>query len=115
MAEAVKEEGTRHVLADCYCDDWCFAEAKDTARGGVGEGNDTNDASPTDTEKDENVVAKMMLKQVHSGGGSMLCSRMPQQGFRESCLDALEEILEGPKQRHLRYVCLAKMEQVASC
>ena len=84
MAEVVKEEGMTHVLGDCYCDDWCFAEAQDGVhpRGGADEQAHASD--PAETKERQSPVANLMLKQVHAGGGSILILHMPQQGFWEA-------------------------------
>ena len=84
MAEVVKEEGMTHVLGDCYCDDWCFAEAQDGVhpRGGADEQAHASD--PAETKERQSPVANLMLKQVHAGGGSILILHMQQQGFWEA-------------------------------
>jgi len=129
MAEVVKEEGMTHVLGDCYCDDWAFGQADDdqtastaaTAAGGVGGDNGSNNGSNSSSTGNKNkqqhkkMVVELVLKQVERyGGGSIIGLHMPQRGFRESLLEAIEEILEGLQQRNFRVVSLTELEQAAS-
>jgi peptidoglycan/xylan/chitin deacetylase (PgdA/CDA1 family) len=86
MCEVLQEEGMVHVLGDCYCDDWAFAEDGDTK-----------------------AVAPLMLNQVQPGG-SIAIFHMPERGFREASLQAMKEFLDGTKERNLRCVSLTEME-----
>jgi peptidoglycan/xylan/chitin deacetylase (PgdA/CDA1 family) len=87
MSEVVREEGMTHVLGDCYCDDWAFAEDGDTRR-----------------------VAPLMLKQVQSG--SIAIFHMPERGFREASFEALKKFLEGVNERGMRCVSLTEMMEM---
>ena len=89
MNEVLKEEGIMNVLGDCYVDDWAFAEAGNTDR-----------------------VAPLMLKQVRPG--SIAIFHMPQHGFREGCLNAIKEFLDGLQKRGMRCVSLNEIEQYYS-
>jgi peptidoglycan/xylan/chitin deacetylase (PgdA/CDA1 family) len=85
MAEVVQEEKMMHVLGDCYCDDWAFAE-----------------------DGDIQYVAPLMLQQVQEGG-SIAIFHMPERGFREASLEALREFLEGTNKMNLRCISLTEM------
>ena len=84
MLSVVKEQGMRNALGDVYCDDWLFADS------------------------DSSHVAPLMLRQTQ--GGSIAMFHMPERGFREGCLSALEAFLDGLKERKLRCLTLSEME-----
>ena len=87
MKEVVEENGMRHVLGDAYCDDWAFADS------------------------DNRHVAPLMLSQLHSGG-SIAVFHMPERGFREKSLDAIEQFLEGATAKGLQCITLSAMEEL---
>jgi peptidoglycan/xylan/chitin deacetylase (PgdA/CDA1 family) len=93
MCQVLQEQGMTHVLGDCYCDDWAFAEHD----GGGG-------------EYTRGVVAPLMLSQVQPSG-SIAIFHMPERGFREASLGALQEFLEGCRQRNLQCISLTEMMQ----
>lgn len=86
MCQVLRDRQMIHVLGDCYCDDWAFAEKLGSTM---------------------QLVAPLMLKQVQSG--SIAIFHMPQRGFRETTFNALEEFLEGLKERNLRAVTLTEL------
>ena len=100
MRDVLIEEGSmRHVLGDCYCDDWRFAQAVD--------------------DKDEEKrtyamgqVADLMLAQVETG--SIAIFHMPEQGFRQGTLVALELFLQGIQEKGWKCLCLTEMEESQS-
>ncbi len=86
MCEVLRDRQMKNVLGDCYCDDWAFAEKVCST---------------------SQVVAPIMLKQAEAG--SIAIFHMPQRGFRETTLDALEEFLHGLKERNLKSVTISEM------
>jgi peptidoglycan/xylan/chitin deacetylase (PgdA/CDA1 family) len=86
MQEVVAAEGMQSALGDCYCDDWAFA----------------------DSSYASNCVAPLMLRQVQPGG-SIAVLHMPERGFREASLQALEEFLQGTTGKNLRCITLSQM------
>mmetsp|Transcript_26046 Transcript_26046/g.39425 ORF Transcript_26046/g.39425 Transcript_26046/m.39425 type:complete len:265 (-) Transcript_26046:102-896(-) len=88
MRDVLREEGMVHVLGDCYCDDWAFAEADNV-----------------------DCVAPLMLKQVHPG--SIAVFHMPERGFREASLEAIKEFLRGVKEKNLQCITLTEMERIS--
>ena len=89
MKDVVEENGMRHVLGDVYCDDWAFADSENRH------------------------VAPLMLSQVHSGG-SIAVFHMPERGFREKSLDAIEQFLAGAKAKGLHCITLSAMEDMST-
>jgi hypothetical protein len=87
MAEVVQEEKMTHVLGDCYCDDWAFAEDGDT-----------------------HCEAPLMLQQVQERG-IIAIFHMSKRGFREASLEALRELLEGTNKMNLRCISLTEMRR----
>lgn len=90
MREVLVEEKMTNVFADCYCDDWVFAESGDTKP-----------------------VAPLMLEQFdrNGGRGSIAVFHMPERGYRESSIEALKEFLVGMQQRGIRCVTLTEMAE----
>jgi peptidoglycan/xylan/chitin deacetylase (PgdA/CDA1 family) len=88
MKQAVAEAGMKSVLGDCYCDDWAFAENSNIK-----------------------VVAPLMLRQVQESG-SIAIFHMPERGFREKTLVALEQFLEGLRELHMQCLTLTEMESL---
>jgi peptidoglycan/xylan/chitin deacetylase (PgdA/CDA1 family) len=85
MHEAVKRNGMRHALADCYCDDFM--------------------------NKDPSWVASTLLRQCSSG--SIIIVHMPERGHWEHTFEALRLLLEGLDARGLRCVTLSKLAELA--
>lgn len=76
MQQVLIEEGNmRHVLGDCYCDDWRFAADVDGET-----------VSAEQRKQHMKHVADLMLSQVQPGSIAIL--HMPERGFREGTLDA---------------------------
>jgi peptidoglycan/xylan/chitin deacetylase (PgdA/CDA1 family) len=92
MQEVVAAEGMQSALGDCYCDDWAFADSNSNA---------------------SHVVAPLMLRQVQLGG-SIAVLHMPERGFREASLQALEEFLQGTTGKNLRCITLIEMARLDS-
>jgi len=86
MHGAVSKHGMHHALGDCYCDDWAVEDAE--------------------------WVARTMLDQVR--GGSVLIAHMPERGFREHILHALELLLQGLRAKGLAVVTLSELEALAA-
>eukprot|EP00435_Cladocopium_sp_Y103_P010968 s1561_g2.t2 len=86
MHGVVSKYGMQHALGDCYCDDWAI--------------------------EDSDWVAGTMLQQVR--GGSVLILHMPERGFREHILKALELLLIGLKQKGLTAVTLSQLSHLAA-
>eukprot|EP00411_Alexandrium_monilatum_P118587 CAMPEP_0175683134 /NCGR_PEP_ID=MMETSP0097-20121207/26172_1 /TAXON_ID=311494 /ORGANISM="Alexandrium monilatum, Strain CCMP3105" /LENGTH=272 /DNA_ID=CAMNT_0016990037 /DNA_START=15 /DNA_END=831 /DNA_ORIENTATION=- len=81
MREVMRSQGLRHALGDCYCDDWCIEDA--------------------------DYVAQTLLCQARSG--SVIIMHMPERGFREHCLEALRQLLEGLAAKGLTCVTLSDL------
>lgn len=100
MHQVITEEGNmRHALGDSYCDDWRFAADVD--------------GENVSAEKRKQVmthVAELMLSQVQPGSIAIL--HMPERGFREGGLLALEFFLQGLKARGLKCLSLTEMDQL---
>ena len=88
MRQVLANHGMTNVMGDCYCDDWAFAEK---------------------AQSTTNVVAPLMLRQVQEG--SIAIFHMPQRGFRETTLNALDEFLHGLRERNLKCVSVSEMMQ----
>ena len=86
MKRATDAKGLRHAIGDAYCDDWAVTDAK--------------------------WVARTLLRQARSG--SIIILHMPERGFREHTLEALELLLEGLAARNLRCRTLTEMERMSS-
>lgn len=84
MRSTVAAAGMRTALGDVYCDDWAIADA--------------------------DFVASTMLRQVRDG--SVVIVHMPERGFREHTLRALELLLDGLDARGLRCVSLTALERL---
>mmetsp|Transcript_64849 Transcript_64849/g.154833 ORF Transcript_64849/g.154833 Transcript_64849/m.154833 type:complete len:271 (-) Transcript_64849:125-937(-) len=89
MTEVMRQVVGRHnmqiALGDCYCDDWAI--------------------------EDPDFVSRTMLRQVESG--SVIILHMPETGFREHTLKALEVLLEGLQARQLQCVTLSELHRLA--
>lgn len=130
MKKIVAEDATvQHVLGDCYCDDWCFAQDTDPLFANDsddGDGDISNNYNHQD-ETDERIslrrqqlqtervaamkqVADIMLKQVRVGSVAIL--HMPEKGFRQGGLLALEFFLQGIQEKGWKCVNLTEMEQL---
>mmetsp|Transcript_81292 Transcript_81292/g.252306 ORF Transcript_81292/g.252306 Transcript_81292/m.252306 type:complete len:257 (+) Transcript_81292:73-843(+) len=81
MREVLRGQGLRHALGDCYCDDWAIEDAA--------------------------YVAQTLTGQARSG--SVIIMHMPERGFREHCLEALEQLLEGLTRKGLTCVTLSDL------
>ena len=116
MREVLYEENMTNVLGDIYCDDWAYAEY-----------NTTNTTTGTGTGGDTSPVAPLMLQQVDTnmrmnnnttdggmGGGSVAIFHMPERGFRETTLEALEAFLLGLQQRNIQCITLTEMSNLCS-
>jgi peptidoglycan/xylan/chitin deacetylase (PgdA/CDA1 family) len=119
MKEAVLEEGNMvHVLGDCYCDDWSFAEEADPLFAqALSAVKDSQYATPNrnynlqkQKEKAMKQVSDIMLKQVKPGSIAIL--HMPEKGFRQGNLLALEFFLQGIQNRGWRCCNLSEMSQL---
>ena len=117
MRQAIAQEGetTKHVLGDCYCDDWCFAQDADPLFHNDDDDNDNEEDKTKADQKLQNQrekamkqVAKLMLRQVKVGSVAIL--HMPEKGFREGNLLALEFFLRGVQERGFRCVNLSEMQ-----
>lgn len=102
MKMVLAEEGntTKHVLGDVYCDDWRFAQ----------------DVDKSGEERRRAIMrqaADLMLSQVQPG--SIIILHMPEKGFRQGTLHALECVLDGLKERGLECVNLTTMDEMAAC
>ena len=133
MNKIVAEDASiQHVLGDCYCDDWSFARDADP----LFVDDDDDDDHGVDTransdshqdEPDERIslqqqqlqtervaamrqVATIMLKQVRVGSVAIL--HMPEKGFRQGGLLALEFFLQGIQSKGWKCVNLTEMEQL---
>lgn len=109
MRQAVTAESTTtHVLGDCYCDDWCFAEEVDPF---------FDDKEVVHFQKLKKAreakmkeVAKLMLSQAKQGSIAIL--HMPEKGFREGNLLALEYFLQGIQDKGWSCVNLTEMQEL---
>lgn len=81
MREVMQRHGMRHALGDCYCDDWAIEDAT--------------------------YVAQTLLGQATSG--SVIIMHMPERGFREHCLEALRQLLDGLSAKGLACVTLSDL------
>jgi len=86
MREAVLRNGMRHALGDCYCDDYAI--------------------------EDPLYIAETLLGQVASG--SVIVLHMPERGFREHCLEALDLLLQGLSERGLQCTTLSELDKLAA-
>ena len=129
MANAVAQEGNiQHVLGDCYCDDWCFAQEVDPLFDDdeSSSNNDNNDANTALTgitanakqrkqarqcrERIMKQVANIMLAQAQPGSIAIL--HMPEKGFRQGNLLALEYFLQGVQKRGWKCVNLTQLQNL---
>lgn len=85
MAEVLKKHCFTNVLSDCYA----------------------NDAWITDAA----YIAETLLTNVAEG--SVVIIHMPERGFREYNLPALDAFLQGLKERGLRAVSLSTLHEMA--
>ncbi|KAL3919345.1 MAG: hypothetical protein SGILL_003796, partial [Bacillariaceae sp.] len=99
MKEVLKEHGMVNVMGDSYCDDWCFMEAL----------NATDDAEKINQETER--VANLMTRQLQSG--SIAIFHMPQRGFREAGLLALEKLLQQCQQQDIRCVTVSQLVELS--
>ena len=81
--ELIKRRNVRHVIGDCYCDDWALNDAK--------------------------YIAKTLARQVQDG--SIVILHMPEKSLRESSLKALEMFLDRMQHRGIRCVTLGEMRK----
>ena len=113
MKEVINEEGMIHVLGDCYCDDWAFAEYYDKYNNNNNNNNENDDEDNEDRisrqhqKRKMESVAYLMLQQVQSG--SIAIFHMPQYGFREGCYDAIQQFLIGIQKRGMKCISLSEM------
>eukprot|EP00797_Seminavis_robusta_P018514 Sro277_g106240.2 (294) ;mRNA; r:26261-27142 len=111
MKQAMEEEGNmEHVLGDCYCDDWSFAQEADPLFAAELDG-DADPKLQKYREKAMKQVSNLMLSQVKAG--SIAIIHMPEKGFREGNLMALEFFLQGIQKRGLRCCNLTEMQQMS--
>jgi len=115
MRQVIDSEGetTKHVLGDCYCDDWCFAQDADPLFDNDNDENDNDDPKLLQKRREKAMkqVSKLMLKQVKVGSVAIL--HMPERGFRQGNLLALEYFLQGIQERGFRCVNLSEMQQTS--
>ena len=86
MKRVTEAKGLRHAIGDAYCDDWAVTDAK--------------------------WVARTLLRQARSG--SIIIMHMPEKGFREHTLLALELVLQGLAEQKLKCRTLTEMQSKAS-
>lgn len=108
MRQIVDKQGNmKHVLGDCYCDDWRFAEQVDSST-------DDNNTDDDTVEKRQRTmmkpVAELMLAQAQPG--SIAIFHMPERGFREATIYALEYFLQGLQEKGWRCVNLSEMHRL---
>jgi len=108
MRRVLRGVGLTNVLGDCYCDDWAFAEQSDKNRKDNAIGDDAiEDAART--------VAELMIGQIkrrRRPGGSIAIFHMPERGFRESSLRALERFLRELQAMGMSCLNLTEMERI---
>ncbi|CAB9523885.1 Polysaccharide deacetylase [Seminavis robusta] len=92
----------QHVLGDCYSDDWKFAQDMDSTTP------EDFDAENCRAVMDE--IGQVMLKQAQEG--SIAIFHMPQRGFRQGTLYALEYFLQGIQDRGWKCCSLTNMQQM---
>lgn len=97
MKQVLDNQGMKHVLGDCYCDDWRFAQDMDGSA-------DQNKCRAV--MKD---VAQLMLSQAEKG--SIAIFHMPETGFRQGTLYALEYFLQGMQERGWKCRSLSDMQE----
>lgn len=85
MHEVCTRHDIRHAIGDAYCDDWAVSDAK--------------------------WVARTLLKQAKAG--SIIIMHMPEKGFREHTLQALELVLQGLSERGLKCTTLSDLSSKA--
>jgi len=81
MHTILQKHGLRHALGDCYCDDWAI--------------------------EDPEYVASTLLSQAQDG--SVIVMHMPERGFREHTLRALELLLQGLTDKGLHCETLSSL------
>jgi len=115
MSQVLQQDPTiKHVLGDCYCDDWSFAEDVDhlfTIKNNGGWITDETLCTTKQIARREAVmkkVAKLMLAQAKVGSVAIL--HMPERGFRQGGLLALEYFLEGIQKKGWSCVNLTEMQ-----
>ena len=89
MRRVTSAKGLRHAIGDVYCDDWKVTDAK--------------------------WIAETMLTQARPG--SIVILHMPEKGYREHTLEALQLLLQGLTARGLKCTTLTDMaakEEAAS-
>lgn len=85
MKATVENHGMRHALGDAYCDDWAIEDA--------------------------GFVSRTLLKMVRPG--SIIILHMPEKGYREHTLQALDDLLDGLSARGLACHTLSDLEAAA--
>jgi peptidoglycan-N-acetylglucosamine deacetylase len=97
MKQALSNQNMKHVLGDCYCDDWKFAQDMDG----------TSDQNKCRAVMKD--VAELMLSQADKG--SIAIFHMPEIGFREGTLYALEYFLQGMQERGWKCRSLSDVQE----
>merc|ERR1712232_1058523 len=94
MKESVGKMRLSHVLGDCYCDDWKFAQDSDTFMEVDGDVGGSYISNKGDIGRATmRSLGKLMLTQAQPG--SIAIFHMPERGFREGTIHTLEEFLRG--------------------
>lgn len=111
MQKVVAEDKTmKHVMGDCYCDDWCFAQEADPLFADNESGKDVHDLKrKSRRDKAMKQVSNIMLSQVKIGSVAIL--HMPEKGFRQGSILALEFFLQGIQEKGWSCVNLSEMQQ----
>ena len=99
MKQALDNQMMKHALGDCYCDDWKFAQDMDSI---------SNQDKCRAVMKE---VAQIMLSQADKG--SIAIFHMPERGFRQGLLYALEYFLQGIQERDWKCCTLSALHEAA--
>ena len=92
------------------CDDWCFAEEADPLFDATEEEIAQNPKLKQRREAKMKQVAKLMLSQAKQGSVAII--HMPEKGFRQGNLLALEYFLQGIRKRGWSCINLTEMQSI---